>query len=216
MKITAITAQLRDQNRVNISIDGKYAFSLDIAQVGELGVKVGVDIDEAQRSKLEEASQFGKLYARTLEYALSRPHSQREMCDYLRRKTLDKKYKPRGQSELKTKPGVSQAVADAVLKRLLERGYVDDVKFARFWVENRSLTRGASRRKLTVELIKKGISQDIINEALGDSGRDDAEELRKMISKKASKYDDEQKLMTYLARQGFSYDDIKAALKNEH
>jgi regulatory protein len=43
-----------------------------------------------------------------------------------------------------------------VFERLVEKGYVDDEKFARFWVENRNQTKGASRRKLEAELRAKG------------------------------------------------------------
>jgi hypothetical protein len=41
MKITGITAQQRDKNRINVMVDGKYRFSLDILQLGDLGIKVG-------------------------------------------------------------------------------------------------------------------------------------------------------------------------------
>jgi regulatory protein len=212
MIVTAIGAQVKNPNRVNISIDGRYCFSLDIAQVRELGIKIGLEIDDDRLAELEEASQFGKIYIRALEYCLSRPHSVREVKDYLYRKTLDKKYKTRGKNEIKTKPGVSQVVAAAVLERLLQRGYVDDTKFAKFWVENRNVTKGTSRRRLQAELIKKGIAQSIIDGALSETLRNDHEELRKLIAKKASRYDGEQKLIAYLARQGFSYDDIRTAL----
>lgn len=69
MKITTLTAQIRDPERVNVSVDGKLRFSLDIAQIIDLGVKQGQEIDEARLAELEEESQFGKLYARALEYA---------------------------------------------------------------------------------------------------------------------------------------------------
>jgi regulatory protein len=212
MQITAVNAQVKDQNRVSVSVDGKYSFSLDIAQLAGLGIKVGQELNDARLAELKEASAYGKLYTRALEYVLSRPHSQREVKDYLRRKTFDRKYKVRGQNELKTKVGVSQAVADAVLKRLAERGYIDDLKFAKFWVENRNLKKGVSRRKLQAELVKKGIEQGTIEEVLAEAPRSDYEELQKMIAKKAGKYSDEQKLVAYLARQGFNYDDIKTAL----
>ena len=215
MQVTKITSAVKTEGRCNIFIDGKYTLSLDIAQVSELGIKVGLELDESDLSKLEQASQFGKLYTRTLEYALSRPHSQREIKDYLYRKTLDKKYKVRGKNELKTSPGVSQSVADAVFERLVERSYVDDTKFALFWVENRRLTKGVSRRMLTQELTKKGISASIIAEVLSDSDRTDNSELKKVILKKRRQYDDEQKLIAYLARQGFHYDDIRTALAED-
>ena len=53
-----------------------------------------------------------------------------------------------------------------------------------------------------MELIKKGISKEIIDEVLG--GRNDEEEILKIIAKKRAKYDDD-KLIQYLCRQGFPY-----------
>ena len=116
---------------------------------------------------------------------------------------------------MKERAGVSQAVADRVFERLVEKGYVDDEKFARFWVENRNQAKGASRRKLEAELRAKGLASSIIEEAFGETERTDADELQKIIAKKRSRYPDEQKLMQYLARQGFSYDDIKSALSGD-
>jgi regulatory protein len=102
-----------------------------------------------------------------------------------------------------------------VYNRLSEKGYIDDDKFTRYWVENRSLTKGASQRKLTAELRTKGVDSSIIERHLADSERTDQDELQKLITKKRPRYPDEQKLMQYLARQGFSYDDIKQALAGE-
>jgi len=210
MKITAITAQVRDKDRVNVSVDGKYRFSLDIMQVIDLGIKIGKDYTEAEMIELENESQFGKLYARTLEYTLMRPHSQREVRDYLYRKTRDTRTK------LGTvKKGVSKELTERVFDRLVQKGYVDDEKFAAFWIENRNLRKGSSMRKLSAELSAKGVDRSIIDNLLSDTDRDDASELQKIIAKKRNRYDDEQKFMAYLARQGFSYDDIKEALSNE-
>src|SRR5258708_5647739 len=108
MKITAITSQQKDLNRINVMVDGKYRFSLDIFQLSDLGIKVGKEYSEAQLMELETESQFGKLYARTLEYCLIRPHSAREVKDYLYRKTRDTKVRSRRTGELKNRPGVSQ------------------------------------------------------------------------------------------------------------
>lgn len=211
MKITAITAQVKDKNRVNLMVDGKYRFSLDIFQYADLGIKVGKEYTEEELNELEQESQFGKLYARTLEYCLMRPHSAKEVRDYLWRKTRTTKVKTR-QGELKERAGVSLALTERVFDRLVEKGYIDDEKFTRYWVENRSLAKGASRRKLTAELRAKGIESSLIEEALLVTDRSDGEELAKVITKKISRYPDEQKLMAYLAGQGFAYDDIKRAL----
>ncbi len=210
MKITAITSQVRDKDRVNVSVDGKYRFSLDIMQVVELGIKIGKEYSEAEMIELEEESQFGKLYSRALEYALMRPHSQREVRDYLYRKTRDTRTKLG-----EVRKGVSKELTERVFDRLVLKGYVDDEKFASFWVENRNLRKGSSMRKLSAELSAKGVDRAIIEKLLADSDRDDPNELQKIIAKKRSRYEDENKLIAYLARQGFSYDDIKEALASE-
>lgn len=208
VRITALKIQVRDKNRVNVFVDGKYSFSLDITQVADLGIKTGVEYSAEELAELENESQFGKLYTRSLEYALTRPRSQREMRDYLYRKTRDTLTKT-GQ----IKKGASKELTERVFDRLIEKGYLSDEKFARFWVENRNVRKGSSQRKLQTELQAKGVDKAIIEEVLQDSDRSDKDELRKVIAKKAKRYDDEQKLMAYLMRQGFRYDDVKEALQ---
>lgn len=207
MKITAITAQQKDKNRVNVMVDGVYRFSLDIFQVGELGIKTGKEYSEEELVELEQESQFGKLYTRTLEYCLSRPHSAKEIKDYLYKKTRDSRKK-----DGSVKKGISPEVTHRVYERLLEKDYINDEKFAKFWVENRNLSKGASKRKMISELRAKGVGQNNIEQALAGTTRNDQNELEKIIAKKRKRYDDEQKFIAYLARQGFSYDDIKKAL----
>ena len=212
MKITSISQAVRNPDRVNISVDGKYRFSLDIYQLGVLGVKVDRDYSEEELIELETESQFGKLYGRALEYCLMRPHSAKEVRDYLWRKTLDSKMRNRKTGEVSTREGVSKDNADRVFNRLVERGYINDESFARFWIENRNQAKGTSLRKLQDELRAKGVELSVIELVLHDSSRNDEDELGKMLAKKRSKYPDEQKLIQYLMRQGFRYDDIRSAL----
>lgn len=213
MKITDISLQAKNPDRVNISVDGSFRFSLDIAQVAELGIKKGKEYSEAELEELQEESQFGKLYGRALEYTLLRPHSAREIKDYLWKKTRETAYKSRRTGEIKKRPGVSQEIADRVFARLKDRGYIDDERFAQWWVENRNMTKGASARKMRSELQAKGVASSIIDAAFGESERSDEEEIKKIIVKKRARYSDDQKLMQYLARQGFSYDTIMSALR---
>lgn len=200
---------------MNISVDGSFLFSLDISQVGELGIKNGNEYTEEELASLMDESQFGKLYGRALEYSFLRPHSAREMRDYLWKKTRETAYRSRKTGEIKKRPGVNQEIADRVYARLEEKGHIDDERFAKWWVENRNLSKGASKRKLRSELQAKGIPSSIIDATLNVSVRSDEDEIQKIIAKKRSKYTDDQKLMQYLARQGFSYDTITAALRRE-
>lgn len=207
MIITAISTQKCNENRVNVSIDGKYRFSLDICQLIELSIKVGNDYSEQEIAKFENESQFGKTYNRTLEYCFVRPHSAREIKDYLYRKT-----RPTLTKDGKIKPGITSDIAERVFDRLKQKGYIDDVKFASLWIENRSLRKGSSRKKLIYELRLKGVEGSTIDKVLAETSRDDDIEVQKIIDKKKCRYPDVNKLTAYLARQGFSYETIKRAL----
>jgi regulatory protein len=212
MKITSIAIQAKNKNRVNVSVDGKYRFSLDVFQVGDLGLKTGKEYTEEELDALETESQFGKLYARAMEYCMMRPHSAREVRDYLYRKTRTTKVKSRSTGEVSDRPGVSQEIANRVFDRLLEKGYVDDEKFTRYWVENRKQRTGISSRKLAAELMSKGVPREIIETFTKASERNDLDEIMKTIERKRRKYQDDNKLIAYLLRQGYSYDDVKVAI----
>ena len=211
MKITSLSAQVRNPDRVNISVDGKFRLSLDIYQVGELGIKIGKDISEDELAAIETESSFGKLYARALEYCLMRPHSAREVRDYLYRKTLTTKYKTK-KGEIKERQGYSPTLTTRVLQKLQQKNYVNDEKFARWWIETRHQNQGSSLRKLRSELAAKGVSSNIIEGVISQTDRTDDDEITKMIAKKRQKYTDEHKLMQYLVRQGFSYQQVRDAL----
>ncbi|HSW77531.1 MAG TPA: RecX family transcriptional regulator [Candidatus Chromulinivoraceae bacterium] len=207
MKITAISIQAKNKNRVNVMVDGVYRFSLDLYQVADLGIRTNKEYAEEELVNLETESLFGKLYGRALEYCLMRPHSAKEVRDYLYKKTRDQRTK-----DGSIKKGTPVEITNRVFDRLVEKGYINDEKFAKFWIENRNTAKGTSQRKLTAELRAKGVLPTIIDTFLLESKRTDENELQKIINKKRNRYPDDMKLMQYLARQGFQYDDIKQAL----
>lgn len=213
MKITAISTQMRNANRVNISIDGSYRFSLDIFQVVDSRLKIGHELSDEELAALETESVFGKVYAQALEYVMLRPHSAREIRDYLWRKTRSTHYRSRKTGEMKQREGISTSVAARLFDRLQDKGYVDDERFAQWWIENRNLRKGSSQRKLQSELRAKSVDGQTIDRILQESTRTDSEELTKIIAKKQHKYPDRKKFTQYLMRQGFRYDDICAALE---
>lgn len=194
LKITNLKQGVKNPERVNVFVSGKYAFSLDIAQVVDYKLKVGREISEEELAELKKASEFGKLYQRTLEWALLRPRSEKETFDYLYKKIYEKK--------------LDKEYIGRIVEKLKDKKYVSDEIFARWYVENRFVKKGVSKKRLEMELIKKGVSREIIERVLAESGRDEKEEILKMIAKKRAKYDDE-KLMQYLCRQGFSYEMVR-------
>ena len=212
LKITDIKQAVHSDNRVNVYINGKYEFSLDIAQVVDLNVKIDKVISEAELEDLKRASEYGKVYQRALEWALMRPRSVRELRDYLKRRERTAVLKSQKREWEAAKSGKNHCATvptynfdDLIVERLCSRGYVDDAKFATYYVENRFTKKGISAKRLKMELMSKGISPELIEATLSATPRDDTTEIRKIIAKKRTKYDDT-KLIQYLCRQGFDYE----------
>jgi regulatory protein len=198
MKITDIKQQVRRQGRYSVFVDDKYAFSFSENGLLERGITIGQELDEVQLKELKQASADDKVYNNALAYALLRPRSRWEMEQYLKRKHC------------------SPPLADQILNKLSDIDLLDDEKFARSWVANRRLLKATSRRRLLQELRAKRVPDTIAQNAVGDDETDERQVLTEIIARKRkqSRYQDEEKLMQYLSRQGFSYGDIKSALES--
>lgn len=197
MKITSIKQQLKHTERYSIFVEGKYSFSLGETALLESKLASGQELTTEEITEYKKLSEDDKLYNRTLRYIAMRPRTKWEIEFYLSRK--------------KAPP----ALVDIILNKLSIIGLVDDQKVARAFVNDRRLLRPTSRRKLILELRKKHISDDLITEAVGGEAEHEQAALLSVIERKQrqSQYKDPQKLMQYLARQGFSYNDIKNALE---
>ena len=189
-RVTGLKQGVKNPNRVNVFINDEYSFSLDISQVVDYKLKIGDIVTAEKLAELKNASEFGKLYQRTLEWVLVRPRSIKETKDYLYRKLT------------KTSSEEISRLRDEIIERLVSKGYLDDDEFAQYYVENRFVKKGISRERLKMELMRKGVLSEIIEKVL--DSRNDEEEIKKIIAKKRDKYDDD-KLISYLVRQGFSY-----------
>lgn len=197
MKITAIKQQVKQQNRYSIFVEGKYAFSLSESGLIESHLASGQEIGEKQLADLKKTAGLDKAYGNALRYVAMRPRSEWELQDYFRRK------------------GIDEVAAKQIVERLRAVGLLDDLAFARSWLTSRRLLKSTSKRRLRLELKQKHVSEEIIGQVLEEDEADERQTLRDLIEKKRSRYPDTQKLMQYLARQGFSFDDIKAALRED-
>lgn len=197
MKITAIKQQVKRQDRYSIFVDGKYAFSLSESGLIESKLASGQELDTHQLDALKAAAGLDKAYGNALRYTAMRPRSEWEIASYLERKKVDK------------------PAAEQIIQRLRDIGMVGDIEFARAWVANRRLLKSISKRRLVQELRQKRVPDDVINQVLEEDQTDERSALRELVEKKRSltKYRDNPiKFMQYLARQGFSYEDIKSVL----
>jgi regulatory protein len=191
-KITAIQPQKRNPNRVNVHLDGEFAFGL--ARITAAWLKVGQELEQSRIDKLlaEDAGEVA--YQLALRYLSYRPRSVKEITDHLR------------------KHETPEAVIAEIVERLAETGMVDDVKFTRMWIENRADFRPRGAYALRAELRQKGIGDAVIETALGDldetalalqAGRKKAAQL-----KTAEEQVFKQKMYGFLSRRGFGYETI--------
>jgi regulatory protein len=200
MKITKITAQVKQTGRYSVFVDEKYAFSLSDTALLESKLIPGQELNEEELKGWKQASADDKVQGRALQYAMIRPRSRWEMQSYLQRKKA------------------TPSLAEAILNKLSILGMLNDLEFARSWVANRRLLRPTSKRKLQQELRAKRVADEIVEQVLTEDETDERTVLRQLIAKKRqmTKYKgDDQKLMRYLAGQGFGYGDIKDALNVE-
>lgn len=200
MKITSIKQQVKRTDRYSIFVEGKYSFSLSENALLSSKLASGQELSKEEVREFKKISNEDKLYHQTLRYVAMRPRSRWEVEFYLDRKK-----------------GASPALIETILNKLSNIGLIDDVKIAKAFVADRRLLRPTSRRKMFAELKKKRVADEIIEQALGSEADDEQTALQEMIERKRrqTKYQDDLKLMQYLARQGFGYDDIKHALKKE-
>lgn len=196
MTITAIKQQERLKSRYSIYVDEVYACSLSADALLDAKIHTGQQLDTQQLKKLKDLSADDKAYGLALSYVARRMRSRWEVSDYFRRK------------------GYEDALAERLLDKLSSLGLLDDRKFAEAWVRNRRLLKSVSRRRLQQELRQKHVEDDIIQEVLAADETDDQATLKELIEqkRKITRYQDDQKLMRYLVGQGFSYEDVKAAV----
>lgn len=199
MKITDIKQQVKRSDRYSIYIDGKYTCSFSEGELLKLGLHIGKQLSSGELDALKNDAVRDKAKTRALDLISRRPRSQWELEDYLKRKDY------------------GEEVVGITLDALGGLGYVNDLDFARRWVENRRLLKATSKRRLRQELKQKRVSDDIIDQVLSEDETDERDVLKELVARKRkqTKYQDNLKLMQYLSRQGYNYDDIKSVLHDD-
>ncbi len=189
-KITAIEPQKRNPQRVNVYLDGEFAFAL--SRLVAAWLRVGEELSAEKIASLQAAD----TREQALQYALRligyRPRSERELRQRLEQKGWD------------------QTVIQETLDRLRKNGLLDDLQFAQDWIENRQTFRPRSARLLRRELRQKGLDEQTIQQALKELDEEAAAQT--LARRQAERLKGaparlfHQKLIAYLARRGFSYE----------
>lgn len=191
--ITALTTQKRNPGRVNVYLDGEFAFAL--AGMTAVPLRIGQVLAPADIETLRTADELESAKQSAIRLIGYRPRSAAEVRDHLRGK------------------GFANDTVVQALARLQELELLDDAAFARYWVEQRETFRPRSQMALRQELAQKGVSREFIDAALQDV--DETAAARQAAQKQVARWQglpqDEfkHKVGSYLQRRGFSYGIIK-------
>jgi regulatory protein len=192
-KVTALRIQKHHPNRVNVYLDDEYCFGL--SRITAAWLRIGQELSPTKIARLKAEDAREVAYIKALKYLDYRPRSRAEV-----RRNLEKHE-------------ISPEVINDVFKRLERSGLVNDERFAQDWVQNRSDFRPRSRRALAFELRQRGLNDMAIEKAL--EGLDEETLAYQAAVKQSRRYqgleirDFRNKLGSYLARRGFSYEIIK-------
>lgn len=192
--ITAIKKQKRNSNRVNIHLDGEYSFGLYVTNAVRL--KIGQILSESEIDDLLNKDQIESAFQKSLRFIA---------------------YKPRTQFDVKKKlneGGYSEQVIDQILEKLIEKGYLNDQQYAENWIESKSLNKPRSKKLISLELRKKKIDQEIIEEVVDHMHSDEelAYRAAERYFKRLSNFEADifkRRLTGFLIRRGFSYSTVK-------
>ena len=191
--VTSIKPQ-KNGKRLNIYLDGKFSFGIDLENFVKAELKVDQELPEEKIEEIIKKAQFQKTLDKLLRFTTLRPRSEKEISLWLRRKK------------------VHESIREELFNRLKRLELVDDAKFALWWVGQRQAFRPKSLRILRQELGVKGIDKDTINDVLGSITIDEGKIARELLAKKAYKWKSlparnaRQKMSQYLAGKGFGWE----------
>jgi regulatory protein len=186
---------------VNVYLDEKYAFGLNLQTLQKKRLKVGKSLTEKEIKEIVKEGEFINTLDKLLRFASIRPRSEKEINDWLGRKK------------------VHQSIQKDLFKRLKKLQLVNDENFASWWVEQRINFRPKAIFALKYELIQKGISRDIIKKTLLKINVNEPELAKKLIEEKKyrwknlSSLDARKKMSDFLLRKGFTWEVIKKAIE---
>lgn len=210
-KITAVEPQKKNPHRFNIFLDKEFAFGADEDLVVEYRLIPGKLLDTSDVEKLLFEAEVGKLMERMYRLFSIRQRSEKEVRDKLKIKNYELRTKGKEQ--------VSNLAIEQLINKLKAKGMIDDLEFAKAWMESRGKKYGVNRIKM--ELYKKGIDREIIEEVIGgQSIENSALVARKLIDKKLERWKNlppmelKKKAFDFLLRCGFDYEQVKSIVEN--
>jgi regulatory protein len=200
MPIVTAIKQQKKQNRVNVYLDGKFGFGIDLDNFVKCGLRLEKELTSEEIEAIVKKAEFQKTYEKVLRFAMVRPRSEKEVVSWLKRKK------------------VHESIYQGLFDKLKHLELLDDLKFASWWVEQRLAFRPKGKRVLKQELLVKGVAREVIDEVLGEAPIDEKKLAHDLLVKKIPRWkglpkeDVREKATAFLARQGFDWGVIRSAI----
>ncbi len=207
-QITDIQPQKKNPKRMNIFLDGSFAFGISRESKIVNKLTIGVSLSTKKIEDLIFNDQVERLFEKAVKFLSYRPRSEREVHD-----NLLQKLKLTDKSE-EEKKNFEKSIQE-VIKKLDKLGLVNDLEFAKWWVEQRTSFKKSSPRIIKSELFRKGIDKEIIEQVLNKSEVNPFELTLSAARKKFPSYkrlepkEFREKMSRFLASRGFDWEIIK-------
>lgn len=183
-------------DKIHISIDGEYRLTVDEMYFASLYLKDGQEITDEEYLELESTVNIRRAYNCAVSLLSRRDHSEKELLRKLKEKGF-------------------QQGAESAIERLKKSGYIDDERFCRMYVNELRRLKGYGKRRIEQELYLKGISRDIIGEALEEISFDKSilsDIIRRKYLSKMTDEKSKKRAVNALMRLGYSYSEIRDAI----
>ena len=207
-QITDIQPQKRNPKRVNVFLDGQFAFGVSLESKIVNHLKVGESLTPKQVTELIFQDQVERLYDKAIKFLSFRPRSEKEIRDKLLQKL---RLTDKADEE---KKNFDRSI-EAVIKKLQKIDQINDQEFARWWLQQRTQFKKTSPRVIKLELFKKGIKKETIDELFSETSLELATAAARKKLRNYQKYEPKifrEKMGRYLASKGFDWEVIKKAV----
>ncbi len=199
--ITRLVQGKKNPNRVNLYLDDVFVFALSIDEVGKKSLKKGLELSPAEIEDLKKADSDEYIYGKILNFLSFRPRTVKEVRDRLW------KYEVKDEDS-----------QNLVIDKLKSKGYLDDVSFAKWFIQSRNTHRPRSVSMLKMELSQKGVPKDIVSDLVSTMGDEKVTIMhlldKKLGSRRILDNREKAKIQGYLVRQGFAWDKVSEVVKS--
>ncbi len=201
-KVSKIEQQKKRKSRFNVFVDGKFLVGVSEKDLVEAGIYKDKELSQKDLENLKKESLKTKVKEKALKLLSIRPRSVLELTEKLEEK------------------GYPTSEIKKTISYFKKEGLLDDKKFAHLWVENRKKFKPLGKRRLSLELRRKKIKEDIIEKEISKiKSKEEVEQAKDLAGRRVKLYNNleklkkREKIIDFLSRRGYNWDVIKEAIE---